>query len=88
MKRYGDLLGDGGSNIAEQVSRQRDKLKGSLANVSHVIAVMSGKGGVGKSSVTVNLASAFALGGQRVGIIDADIANLRSRKADDCLAGI
>lgn len=73
MKRHGDLLGDGGSNIVEQVERQRDKLKGSLANVSHVIAVMSGKGGVGKSAVTVNLASAFALGGQRVGIIDADI---------------
>ena len=73
MKRYGDLISDGGSNILEQVEEQRERLKGSLAKVGHVIAVMSGKGGVGKSSVTVNLASALALAGQRVGIIDADI---------------
>jgi ATP-binding protein involved in chromosome partitioning len=38
-----------------------------------VIAVMSGKGGVGKSSVTVNVASSLALDGARVGILDADI---------------
>jgi len=73
LKRYGDLISDGGSKILEQIAEQRERLKGSLANVGHVIAVMSGKGGVGKSSVTVNLASALALGGQRVGIIDADI---------------
>jgi ATP-binding protein involved in chromosome partitioning len=38
-----------------------------------VLAIASGKGGVGKSSVTVNLAAALALSGLRVGIIDADI---------------
>jgi ATP-binding protein involved in chromosome partitioning len=73
VKRYGDLIADGGSNILEQVEQQRERLKGSLVDVAHVVAVMSGKGGVGKSSVTVNLASALALGGYRVGIIDADI---------------
>src|SRR5438067_8206858 len=38
-----------------------------------VIAVASGKGGVGKSSVTVNLAAALAADGQRVGVLDADV---------------
>jgi ATP-binding protein involved in chromosome partitioning len=44
-----------------------------LDPTTRVIAVASGKGGVGKSSVTANLATAFALAGRRVGILDADI---------------
>ncbi|MDO4961558.1 MAG: Mrp/NBP35 family ATP-binding protein [Eubacteriales bacterium] len=43
------------------------------ANVKHVYAVMSGKGGVGKSLVTSMLATALAAKGSRVGILDADI---------------
>jgi ATP-binding protein involved in chromosome partitioning len=42
-------------------------------SLTRVYAIASGKGGVGKSSVTVNLAVALAAGGQKVGIIDADI---------------
>jgi ATP-binding protein involved in chromosome partitioning len=41
--------------------------------VKHIIAVASGKGGVGKSTVTVNLAVALALSGARVGLMDADV---------------
>jgi ATP-binding protein involved in chromosome partitioning len=43
------------------------------ASLTKVYAIASGKGGVGKSSVTVNLAAALAAAGQKVGLLDADI---------------
>jgi len=45
----------------------------SLPGVAHVIAVASGKGGVGKSTVAANLALALHMQGQKVGLMDADI---------------
>lgn len=45
-----------------------------LPNVKNIIAIASGKGGVGKSTVTANLAMALKLSGAKVGIIDADIS--------------
>jgi ATP-binding protein involved in chromosome partitioning len=47
--------------------------EGALARVSNVICIGSGKGGVGKSSVTANLAAALSAEGKRVGVLDADV---------------
>ena len=44
-----------------------------LGQVGHIVAVASGKGGVGKSTTAVNLAVAFAQAGHRVGLLDADV---------------
>jgi ATP-binding protein involved in chromosome partitioning len=44
-----------------------------LKNVEHVVAISSGKGGVGKSTVAANLAAAMAAAGKRVGLLDADV---------------
>src|SRR5947209_2625410 len=45
----------------------------SMPNIKHLVAVASGKGGVGKSTVAANLALALQMHGRRVGLLDADI---------------
>jgi ATP-binding protein involved in chromosome partitioning len=57
----------------QQQSEEQQKLKERMGKIKHKIAVISGKGGVGKSTVTVNLAAAFAAKGFKVGVLDADI---------------
>jgi ATP-binding protein involved in chromosome partitioning len=57
----------------QQQNEEQNKLKERMGKIKHKIAIISGKGGVGKSTVTVNLAAAFAKGGFRVGVLDADI---------------
>ncbi|MBI4591735.1 MAG: P-loop NTPase [Candidatus Rokubacteria bacterium] len=73
MKKYRDIVGDGGSNIVGQVEEQQSRLRERLTAVRRIVAVVSGKGGVGKSAVAVNLAAAFAREGSVVGVLDADL---------------
>jgi len=58
----------------EQANKEMaEKLKQNMANIKHKILVLSNKGGVGKSSVSVNLSCALAEKGYRVGLLDADL---------------
>lgn len=62
-------------NPFEQKGKQMKLIKEKMANIKHKIAIISGKGGVGKSLVTVNLAAALAVKGMtgKVGVLDADL---------------
>ena len=73
MKPYEDLAGDGGSNIIEQVEALGEKLRTRLDRIKYKVALMSGKGGVGKSSLTANIAACLVDKGHSVGILDADL---------------
>ena len=72
MKSYADIAGDGGSDVVGQVVAQRETIASALARVRRRVAVASGKGGVGKSTLTFALARALAVRGRRVAILDAD----------------
>lgn len=73
MKHYRDVAGDGGSNVVGQIAAQQQRLRERLAGVRAILAVVSGKGGVGKSTLAAGLAGCFAAGGWRVGVLDADL---------------
>ena len=59
--------------IESAMNKQDEMIARRLERIRHKIFVMSGKGGVGKSSVTVNVAAALAHRGFKVGIMDVDI---------------
>ena len=73
MKTYKELPNDAGSNIIGQVTAQANRISERLDSVKYSVAIMSGKGGVGKSIVTANLATTLTLSGFSVGVVDADI---------------
>ncbi|WP_183339130.1 P-loop NTPase [Conexibacter arvalis] len=60
-------------NLQRKLGRGGPLPSGALAQVKNVICVGSGKGGVGKSSVTANLAAALTAEGKQVGVLDADV---------------
>jgi ATP-binding protein involved in chromosome partitioning len=72
MKSYFDIAGDGGSDVLGQVEAQERSLTRSLSDVRNVLAIGSGKGGVGKSTMTMQLACALHELGYAVSILDAD----------------
>jgi ATP-binding protein involved in chromosome partitioning len=94
---YAEMTVDQRADLMARARReaQRRAPATRVAASTRVLAIASGKGGVGKSSVTVNLAVALAQRGLRVGVLDADIwgfsvprllgvaSRLKARKADD-----
>lgn len=73
IRTYSELTGADRSGLPEQIGVQRRRVAERLATVRRVIAVMSGKGGVGKSYVTAHLARAVARAGGATGVLDADL---------------
>jgi ATP-binding protein involved in chromosome partitioning len=70
---YFDVLSDEQKAALQQKLGRGSLPAGSLAQVENVICIGSGKGGVGKSTLTANLAAALAAEGKRVGVLDADV---------------
>ena len=70
---YFDVLDDAQKAALQQKLGRASLPAGALAQVANVICVGSGKGGVGKSTLTANLAAALTGEGKRVGVLDADV---------------
>jgi ATP-binding protein involved in chromosome partitioning len=68
-----DVLSDQEKSGLQQKLGRGSLPEGALARVSNVVCVGSGKGGVGKSTITANLAAALASQGKKVGVLDADV---------------
>src|SRR3954468_7827008 len=69
-----DVLSDAEKGVLQRkLGRPQGLPEGALAQVANITCIGSGKGGVGKSSLTVNLAAALRAEGKRVGVLDADV---------------
>jgi ATP-binding protein involved in chromosome partitioning len=73
FRTYSQLESGTESGIVDQVVEQQARLRNRLAEIGTVAAVVSGKGGVGKSAMTTNLAVALARRGAAVGVLDGDL---------------
>src|ERR1700685_2135072 len=70
---YFDVLDDAQKAALQQKLGRASLPAGALAQVANVLCIGSGKGGVGKSTLTANLAAALTGEGKRVGVLDADV---------------
>jgi ATP-binding protein involved in chromosome partitioning len=68
-----DVLSDQEKSELQRKLGRGSLPEGALAQVANVVCVGSGKGGVGKSTITANLAAALAADGKKVGVLDADV---------------
>jgi ATP-binding protein involved in chromosome partitioning len=68
-----DVLTDQQKGALQKKLGRNGLPEGALAQVSNIVCIGSGKGGVGKSTVTANLAAALHAEGKRVGVLDADV---------------
>ncbi len=74
FRTYHQVEGEDASRLGEQVAAQRERVQERLRGIRRVVAIMSGKGGVGKSYVTAALALGLARRLTRgVGVLDADL---------------
>lgn len=74
IRTYAELTGADRSDLPGQLAAQAERVARRLARVRHVVGVMSGKGGVGKSFTTALLAAAASRRGVRTAVLDADLA--------------
>src|SRR6058998_1057747 len=72
IRTYHDLTEPDRSGLPGQIAAQRRRVAARLAGVGRLVAVMSGKGGVGKSFATAGLGQAVARAGRTAGVLDAD----------------
>src|SRR6202451_332056 len=76
MRIFSDIEADGsngsdGSSV--EIADPRERIRTNLAGVGATIALVSARGGVGKSMLAVNLAAALAIKGRKAALVDADL---------------
>ena len=60
------------ARVQQRIQEESKKIQDKMLKIKNKIMIMSGKGGVGKSTVSVNLAVGLSLEGKKVGILDAE----------------
>jgi ATP-binding protein involved in chromosome partitioning len=73
FRTYADVTEPAGAEVPQQIDAQAARLAARLSSIRNVLAVASGKGGVGKSFVTTHMAAMLAARGYQVGVLDADL---------------